>query len=262
MKELKGKTVVITGASGGLGARIAFDAASLGAKPVLIARSLDKLVNVKKDLKEHFEVEALIYSLDVSNAEEVKAVFAEITRTVSVDVLINNAGFGIFDYFIDADLNDLSCMLQTNVVGLMACTQAVLPQMLERRSGHIINIASQAGKISTPKSTGYAASKHAVLGFSNGLRMELADSGIWVTAVNPGPIETNFFSIADKSGSYEKNIKKWMLSPEYVSRKIISAIGRPVREINLPLWMNAGSTLYQLFPRLVEKLGGNAFKQK
>ncbi|MDN4074661.1 MULTISPECIES: SDR family NAD(P)-dependent oxidoreductase [Fictibacillus] len=262
MKELKGKTVVITGASGGLGAQLAHDAASLGAQLVLVSRNMEKLAAVKNNLKETFNVDALIYTLDVGNIEEVKAVFEEIIRTVSVDVLINNAGYGIFDYFVDADLNDLSGMLQTNVVGLMACTQSVLPQMIERRSGHIINIASQAGKISTPKSSGYAASKHAVLGFSNGLRMELADSGIQVTTVNPGPIETNFFSIADKSGTYEKNVKRWMLSPEYVSNRIISAIGRPVREINLPRWMNAGSTLYQLFPRLVEKLGGNAFKQK
>lgn len=260
--NMNGKVVVITGASGGLGAQIAHDAASRGARPVLVARSIEKLASVKASIEQQWQVSPLLYSLDVGSLDEVKKVFSEITETVSVDVLINNAGYGVFDYFVEADLRDLAGMFQTNVMGLMACTQAVLPQMMKKRRGHIINIASQAGKISTPKSSGYAASKHAVLGFSNGLRMELADSGIHVTTVNPGPIATNFFSIADKSGTYEKNIKKWMLSPEFVSGKIISAIERPVREINLPAWMNMGSTLYQLFPRLVERLGGNAFKQK
>ncbi|WHY70349.1 SDR family NAD(P)-dependent oxidoreductase [Fictibacillus enclensis] len=262
MNQVKDKVIVITGASGGLGAQVALDAARMGAHLVLIARNKEKLEHIKEKIKAEGNREPVIHQLDVGITEDVSRVFHEITSDLQIDVLINNAGFGIFDYFVDADLKDLSGMMQTNVIGLMACTQAVLPQMISRGSGHIINIASQAGKISTPKSSGYAASKHAVLGFSNGLRMEIAESGIHVTTVNPGPIETNFFSIADKSGSYEGNIKKWMLSPEYVSKKILSAVGRPVREINLPGWMNAGSKLYQMFPRLVEKLAGNAFKQK
>lgn len=193
MNQVKDKVIVITGASGGLGAQVALDAARMGAHLVLIARNKEKLEHIKEKIKAEGNREPVIHQLDVGITEDVSRVFHEITSDLQIDVLINNAGFGIFDYFVDADLKDLSGMMQTNVIGLMACTQAVPPQMISRGSGHIINIASQAGKISTPKSSGYAASKYAVLGFSNGLRMEIAESGIHVTTVNPGPIETNFF---------------------------------------------------------------------
>lgn len=153
-------------------------------------------------------------------------------------------------------------MFNVNVIGLMVCTRMVLPKMREQRSGHIINIASQAGKIATPKSSVYAATKHAVLGYTNSLRMELADYNVYVTAVNPGPIATNFFQIADEKGTYVKNVKRIMLQPEYVAKKVVDKIFTPAREINLPRWMNAGSIIYTLFPRLFERLGKKAFNQK
>lgn len=179
-----------------------------------------------------------------------------------IDVLVNNAGYGIFEYFLEADMEDVKGMFDTNVVGLMACTKAVLPEMMNRKSGHIINIASQAAKLATVKGSVYAATKHAVLGFSNSLRLETKDHGIVVTTVNPGPIQTNFFKIADKTGEYEKNIEKWLLEPVDVARKVTKAIERPVREVNMPGWMEIGSKLYQLAPSIVEKLGKKAFSQK
>lgn len=134
--------------------------------------------------------------------------------------------------------------------------------MKNRRSGHIINIASQAGKIATPKSSVYAATKHAVLGFTDSLRMEAEQHGIFVTAVNPGPIRTNFFHIADQSGEYVKNVERWMLSPEKVAKRVVSIMMTPTREVNMPRWMNIGSQLYRLFPSVVEKVGKRAFFKK
>ncbi|MFC0188359.1 SDR family NAD(P)-dependent oxidoreductase [Fictibacillus aquaticus] len=262
-KSLSGKHVIITGASGGLGAQIALDCASYGAVPVLLARRISQLEQVKQRVKERTGTDCFIYELDVSDREQVKEVFGHILQEIPLpDVLINNAGFGVFEEFKDASWSNVEGMFQTNVLGLMACTQEVLPLMLKKGCGHIINIASQAGKVSTAKSTVYAATKHAVLGFTNGLRMEVGDHGIAVTAVNPGPIATDFFSIADSSGSYVKNVAKYMLKPETVSAEIIKAIHRPVREINLPKWMGFGSRMYQLMPSVVELLGGKAFKQK
>lgn len=100
------------------------------------------------------------------------------------------------------------------------------------------------------------------LAITNSLRMELANSNVFVTAVNPGPIETNFFNIADEKGTYVKNVRKFLLKPEYVALKVVDAMLKPVREINLPGWMNAGSIVYALFPRLFERLGKRAFNQK
>ena len=134
--------------------------------------------------------------------------------------------------------------------------------MIERNTGHIINIASQAGKLATPKSSGYAATKHAVLGFTNSLRMELAKTNIFISAVNPGPIETNFFNTADKSGNYVKSVKKFMLKSDYVAEKIIQLMIHPKRELNLPRWMNLGSVLYNLFPSISEKLTGRLLDKK
>ncbi|TCP31785.1 hypothetical protein EV207_102278 [Scopulibacillus darangshiensis] len=262
-RRLTNHIVVITGASGGIGREMAMLAASQGALPILIARSLDKLKEAQRVIKEHYQIEADVHSLDISDLDAIQDVFTAILKKHGhIDVLINNAGFGIFDYFTDATLKDIKSMFDVNVVGLMACTRMAVPHMIERRSGHIINIASIAGKLATPKSTVYSASKHAVLGFTNGLRMELEDQGVQVTAVNPGPIRTNFFHIADPEGGYTASVNRFMIEPEHVASKVIAAIGTKKREINLPWTMSTGSRLYQLFPRLVEAIAGGLFKMK
>ncbi|WP_110111233.1 SDR family oxidoreductase [Bacillus sp. CGMCC 1.16541] len=263
MQSLKRKHVVITGASGGLGEKIAYEVAKRGGTVTLIARTVEKLNVIAQQIKDQYKVECYTYELDVSQVERVQHTFTQITQEVgSIDILVNNAGFGIFESVEEAKLEDIEAMFQVNVLGLIACTKMVLPHMIKRNEGHIINIASQAGKLATPKSSGYAATKHAVLGFTNSLRMELSKTNVYVTAVNPGPIQTNFFTIADSSGKYEKSVEKFMLDPNMVAKKIVNAMMTKKREINLPGWMGVGSTLYQLAPKLVEKLAGNAFHRK
>lgn len=262
--RLKGKTMVITGASSGLGYEMAKLAAKEGAQLVLLARRLDRLERLKQKIEQDFATKnVFVYSMDVSKRTDVEQVFAEIfTRFGSIDVLINNAGFGVFDYAHQAKWEDTEAMFQVNVLGVIACTEMVMKEMQTRKSGHIINIASQAGKMATPKSSVYAATKHAVLGYTNSLRMELARDNVHVTAVNPGPIATDFFTTADPSGAYVENVGRWMLQPEKVAKAIIEAIGTNKREINLPKWMNTGSIFYTLFPRVVERLGRKAFFKK
>ncbi|KAB2338415.1 SDR family oxidoreductase [Cytobacillus depressus] len=263
LERLKNKNIIITGASGGIGAEMASLCAERGANLVLLARNLEKLNQQKTDLEARFQVKVDVHKLDVSNTDEIQAVFAKIVEQLGrVDVLVNNAGYGIFREAYEAKIDDVKGMFAVNVVGLMACTSMVLPIMQQQGSGHIINIASQAGKIATPKSSVYSATKHAVLGYTNSLRMEMAKHHVYVTAINPGPIETNFFTIADEKGTYVKNVKRFMLKPEYVAKKVVDAMLTPVREINLPRWMNAGSIVYALFPRLFERLGRKMFNQK
>lgn len=262
-EQLKGKNIVITGASGGIGAEIAKLCAASGANLVLLARSMDKLEKLKVELQENHQVNVNVFQLDVSDTVQVEKVFKQIFETIGqVDILVNNAGFGIFREAYQASMDEIKGMFDVNVVGLMACTSMVLPKMRERRFGHIINIASQAGKIATPKSSVYSATKHAVLGYTNALRMELADYNVLVTAVNPGPIATNFFDIADEQGTYVKNVQRYMLQPEYVASKVVDSMLTKTREINLPRWMNMGSVVYVLFPRLFERLGKRAFNSK
>lgn len=263
MNRFQGKIVAITGASGGLGKEIAIQTAKQGASVILLARSLDKLEELRQILIKTYKIDAYAYLLDVANPSNVEDVFQQIAQEVGeVDVLVNNAGYGIFKEAIETDVREVKAMFDVNVLGLMACTNCVLPAMKRRKSGHIINIASQAGKMATPKSSLYSATKFAVLGYSNALRMEMKNDHVFVTTVNPGPIATDFFATADESGSYIKNIEKIMLKPEAVARKVVHSMFTTKREINLPGWMDFASTLYYLFPRTVELIGKRAFFKK
>lgn len=262
-KTIKNKNIVITGGSSGIGENVAVKVAQIGARPILLARSKEKLMKICDDMNQKTSINCMYFQVDVSDFEQVEFVFKQIAEKIGrIDILLNNAGFGIFDAFHEADFEDIQKMFEVNVLGLMACTKAVLPSMMARNSGHIINIASQAGKLATPKSSGYSATKHAVLGFTNSLRLELAKTNIYVSSVNPGPIETNFFSIADKSGNYVKNVERFMLNPDFVANKIVQLMEKPKRELNLPRWMNVGSVLYNLAPNLAEKLTRKLFEMK
>ncbi|MGG3470878.1 SDR family oxidoreductase [Neobacillus pocheonensis] len=262
-EQLKAKNIVITGASGGIGAEIAKLCAANGANLVLLARSIDKLEQLQMELQQKHQVRVDVFKLDVSDTNQVQAVFQQtFDKIEQIDILVNNAGFGVFREAHEATMDEIKGMFEVNVVGLIACTNMVLPKMRERRFGHIINIASQAGKIATPKSSVYSATKHAVLGYTNALRMELDDYNVQVTSVNPGPIATNFFNIADEKGTYVKNVQRIMLQPEYVARKVVDSMLTKTREINLPRWMNMGSVVYVLFPRLFERIGKRMMSSK
>lgn len=262
-EQLIAKNIVITGASGGIGAEIAKLCAASGANLVLLARRLDKLEQLQSELQQKHNVKVDVFQLDVSNTDQVQAVFRQIFETIGdIDILVNNAGFGVFREAHEASIDEIKGMFEVNVVGLMACTSMVLPKMRARRFGHIINIASQAGKIATPKSSVYSATKHAVLGYTNSLRMELTDYNVQVTSVNPGPIATNFFNIADEQGTYVKNVQRFILQPEFVARKVVDSMLTKTREINLPRWMNMGSVVYVLFPRLFERIGKRVLNSK
>lgn len=261
--RLSGKNVVITGGSSGIGESIAYKVAENGGIPILLARSLEKLKKISATIEEKYLVSCPYYQLNIQELSKVEATFNDIIEEVGqIHILVNNAGFGIFDSVTDLNLNDMTSMFEVNVFGLIACTKAVLPGMLNADEGHIINVASQAGKIATPKSSVYSASKHAVLGFTNSLRMEVAVTKLHVTAVNPGPIRTGFFAIADKSGTYVKNIDRFMLESDFVAQKIVDAMNTSKREINLPVWMNVGSVMFQLFPGFMEKVAGKRLSRK
>lgn len=257
--QVKGKIAVITGASSGLGAEIARQLAEKGAVPLLLARDKAKLQQVTDQLA----VTAYSYFLDITDDAAVEEVFRNIFKEHGrIDILINNAGFGIFNTFLDAPLNQFKEMMDVNYMGIVRCTKAVLPHMLRQGSGHIVNIASMAGKIGSAKSTAYAASKHAVLGFTNSLRAELVGTGVRLTAVNPGPIDTPFFDIADPKGNYVKNISWMMLKPEKVAHKSIQAIEKNKSEVNLPFISAAGTKLFHLFPRLFERTAYKILNKK
>lgn len=243
---LAGQVAVITGASSGIGALLSKELARLGAVPVLIARSEDKL----KKLSEELQVDHDVHVADVGLTSDVAMVFERIKhKRGRVDLLVNNAGYGVFQSLEETSVEVMEDMMNVNYMGTVRCTKAVLPGMREANRGQIVNIASMAGKVGTAKSSGYTATKHAVLGFTNSLRQELSGTGITVSAVNPGPIDTPFFAQADPTGNYVKNIAWLMLQPQQVVDTIMKVIVRKQAEANLPAMAGLGGKLYQLLPR-------------
>ena len=236
---------MITGASSGIGETVSRMVHRLGANVALAARSADKLEAIAHDLG----ARTCAWVLDVSDEAAVGEVFRQIReRFGPVDVLINNAGFGSFEPVSEANSAILRGMMDVNYFGMVHCTRAVLTDMLARRSGHIVNVASVAGKFATAKSAGYSATKHAVLGFTNALRQELHGSGVHVTAVNPGPVQTAFFEIADPEGGYVNNVRSIMVSPERVAQAMIRGIEKRKAEVNVPGWLGAAAGIGQLLP--------------
>jgi len=262
-QRLNDRLVIITGASSGIGEKMAYKVAESGGNLILLARRKDRLSAISERIEQKYHVFCQFYELDVRDFQMIEKTFSKILKDHErIDVLVNNAGMGIFRSVLESSLDEMEAMFEINVYGMIACTKMVLEKMIEQKEGHIINIASQAGKISTPKSSLYAATKHAVLGFTNSLRMEASTHSIFVTAVNPGPIKTDFFELADPSGKYVQNVSRYMLSSDDVAEKIVRIMMTNKRELNLPWWMEFGSVIYRIMPSLFERLAESAFHKK
>lgn len=263
MNDLKGKVIMITGASSGIGESLAYEAAKNGATLILSARRENKLKEVKEQCNKISASEVYIYPLDMSDPDAIEETMVKIENSIGkIDVLINNAGFGHTEEFMTYDLNKAENMFRVNVLGVMYLSQLAAIQMADSRSGHIINVGSIAGKIATPKSAIYSASKFAVIGFSNALRLELKPLNIKVTTINPGPVDTAFFDEFDPSGSYLERIGRFVLTSDEVAEKTIKIIGTNKREVNLPFSLSVAAKLYSLFPALGDYLILNQFDKK
>jgi uncharacterized protein len=264
MKQtLTGKNVLITGASSGIGQKLAWHVANEGARPILVARSEEKLKEIAREINEQYQTKCRYYVCDIGNKQEWQSTMEQIISDVQqIHVLINNAGFGLFKQVAEMGFEEFERMFDVNVHALIQASHFFVGHMVKDGEGHVVNIASQAAKIATPKAAGYAATKHAVLGFTNGLRMEVENQGVYVTAVNLGPVNTNFFTTADPSGGYKQSVDRFLLDADRVAKKVVQRLYRPTREINLPLWMDVGSRLYQLFPSLFEKVFKKQFSKK
>lgn len=252
--SLRNKVVVITGASSGIGHSIALESAGRGATVILIARSKDKLDKLAAEAHELSGAATYTFATDMGVSEEIGATFKKIVKvTRHVDYLVNCAGFGKFGNFVEMDRHEVTAMFQVNVLGLMYFTRLIGRLMIDQKAGQIINFGSIAGKIPTVKSAVYSATKAAVIQFSNVLRLELKPFGVKVMTVNPGPVYTNFFNIADKSGNYVKNVEKYMLDPDDVAWQVVHYFGSSKRELNLPISLAFLAKLYNIFPVIGDK---------
>lgn len=229
-KKLQNKIVLITGASSGIGNACAYQFAEEGASLILAARRTDKLESTAKDLAEQ-GIKVLVRELDVRDNKAVEACISALPpEWKNIDILVNNAGLALDTLPIqEGNVEHWENMIQTNVNGLLYVTRQILPGMLSRNSGHIINLGSIAGHECYPFGNIYGSTKHAVKALSKSMRLDLLGSPLRVTEISPGAVHTEFSEVRWKdkkrADDYYKDFKP--LKAEDVADAIVYAATRP-----------------------------------
>lgn len=223
------KTALITGATSGIGEATAYEFAKQGIRLILCGRRVERLNTIKRALERLTDVHLLNFDVRDKN-ETAKAIASLPDKFKTIDILINNAGnaHGL-DSIQNGNIDDWDAMMDINVKGLLYVSKAVIPQMTARKSGHIINIGSSAGKEVYPKGNVYCASKHAVLAITEGMRLDLNPFSIKVGSVSPGLVETEFSKVRFKGGEEANSVYTGFkaLQAKDVAEVIYFAVSRP-----------------------------------
>jgi NAD(P)-dependent dehydrogenase (short-subunit alcohol dehydrogenase family) len=236
MKTLRGKCVVITGAGSGIGRALAVECARNGARLALCDVSEGGLAETVR-LASGLGAEAFGERVDVSQASEVQRFAALVeTRCGGADVIVNNAGVSLTQMVDKMSKSDMEWLFSINYWGVVHGCSAFLPQLLAKSEGHIVNVSSLFGLIPMPSQAAYVASKFAVRGYTESMRVELASTGVGVTCVHPGGVKTGIvrngrhyetkLSVGSVDSLAQRFEKIAMSTPEYAARKIVRAIQR------------------------------------
>jgi 3-hydroxy acid dehydrogenase / malonic semialdehyde reductase len=249
---LQDQVVLITGASSGIGSACARAIAPTGAKLILAARRRDRLEDLAASLAQEFDCHSHLLTLDVRDLHQVEAALKELPAPWrEVDILINNAGLSRgLDKFYEAKLQDWEEMLDTNVKGLLYVTRMLVPGMVERGRGHIVNLGSIAGHQTYPKGSVYCASKAAVRAISEGLKQDLLGTPVRVSSVDPGLVETEFSQVrfhGDRNRAQQVYAGLTPLTPEDVAAVVVFCLTRPphvnISEVLVMPTEQSGATL-------------------
>lgn len=248
--ELMGTVGILTGASRGIGVYLAQHLAKAGVNLALAARSDEGLQGVAQ-MARGKGVKVITVATDVTKRSELHRLVKRTNDELGdVDLLVNNAGIEQYSFFESAEPNDIEAILKTNVLGPELLTRYVLPQMIERRKGHIVNMASAAGVTAVPYNTVYSSSKHALVGFTRSLREEMADYNIGVTAICPGYVSDAGMFQVSKGGAKAPGLAG-SVAPEKVAAVTVKAIERNRPEVIVgPGLMRFVDVLHALAPRL------------
>ena len=217
--ELKGKIAVVTGGTKGIGRAIADALQNAGAKVVITGRKQNEVDAAAKDLK------SVGITCDVRDYAQVQSLFKTVAETGGVDVLVNNAGIGLFGSVEEMSPEDFRAVIETNVFGVYYCCHEAIPLMKKRGGGYIINISSLAGTNAHPGMAAYNASKFGLNGFSEALMQEVRHDGIKVSYIMPGSVNTYF------GGDEPSETKSWQLQPEDVAHVVMDLIEFPERAL-------------------------------
>jgi short-subunit dehydrogenase len=262
---MKNKVVVITGASKGIGAELARQLAQKGARLVLAARGAQELEKVAEQCRER-GASVIAVKADVSVERDCHAIMSGAALAFGrIDVLVNNAGMTMWARFEDiADLSILERIMQVNYMGAVYCTRHALPYLRESR-GVLVGISSLAGRTGVPTRTGYAASKHAMAGFFDSLRIELAGSGVAVTMIYPGFVATGIRENATGPDGLPIRVSPVqegrVMRVEDCVRRIVRAIERREREVVMTARGKIGLWLRLAAPSLVDRIARRAIER-
>jgi len=255
-QSLQNKIILITGASSGFGADAARLFAKEGCIVVLAARCMDRLTVLAEQIRAEGG-QALAVALDVTEQSQIDDAVQTVLDTFGrIDILFNNAGVGRLDWLETLDPeHDIDAQIDVNLRGVIQMTRAVLPSLLARRSGTIINMSSVAGLVAAPMYSIYAASKYGVRGFTDALRRELAPFSIHVSGIYPGPAVTEFSQHSGSDSAIKEKIKTpgWLyMTSEYVARRIVGLAKHPRRMLVIPWYYRVIIGFDTLFPGLVD----------
>lgn len=261
-KNIKGKTILITGASSGIGEETAYQLAKKGAHLILAARRVHELEMIQKRCKKMGNGRINIFPMDLSNINDIDRLERVLTnKNIQIDILINSAGIGYAGSFVQMTDQRIEKILKVNLLGLIYLTKRLALKMIDQEKGQIINLASLAGKVARANHAIYAASKSAVIAFSNSLRLELKSLGIRVTVINFGPVNSPFFDKIE-GPEKEKSLNSiFTLETEEAAKIVINTISKNKREVNRPFSLAVASKLYNLFPSLGDHILLKYFNQ-
>lgn len=256
------KNIMVTGANSGIGLEVCRALVAQGNFVIMIGRNPSRLLQAQTQIDPNHQ-NTNILSCDLARRLAIKQAVTLIRQSkIQIHGLVNAAGVGYFTKVLSVSDEEIAQTFQTNTLGLIYLTKDVAQLMVHQGFGQIINVASMAGKITTPKAAIYGSSKAAVIAFSNGLRLELKPYHVLVSTVNTGPVRTPFLKKADTSGNYLAAVKNYLLSPEKVGQKIANLLVHYRREVNLPWYMEAAAKLYPWAPYLGDYLSGEVFSKK
>src|SRR5580765_5877028 len=255
------KVIVITGASSGIGKQVAIDFAKKRVKGVaIVARNGDRLNELALEIQD--KCKCLVCPCDVSDKSAVVSMASNVLEKFgNIDVLVNNAGYGILGKVELQSIEEMEAVTATNYLGTIYCTKAFLSSMLARKNGHIVNVASLAASFGIPGLAAYCGSKFAVLGFSESLSHELRGSGVGITVVSPVGVRTNFFD----HPSFKKKNKSWnmrySLDATTVSKAVLNASTSHRFEIVVPFFMRGAIWLKHTIPYVTNPIVSKSFRR-
>jgi short-subunit dehydrogenase len=253
--ELKGKVVLITGASSGFGMDAARLFAYEGCSVILAARRIDRLQELAASIQAQGG-EAFAVPVDVSNREEIEIMVDTVIDLYGqIDILFNNAGFGRLAWHENMSAErDIETQIAVNLLGVIQVTHAVLPNMLKRRSGHIINMSSVAGWIAPPTYTVYSASKYGVRGYTDALRREVQPFGVHVSGIYPGPAQTEFGQHTGDHPMRKSPLRRFFrsMTSEEVAGRVIELAQHPCRAVIMPWYYKIAIWADWYMPWLVD----------